>query len=97
MSTPCVTNVTGNLRARSHHKYSPEKRGPCIRAVAKTRNRPQNNSEQQHTPSSALSVATLHDSRDKEVNGQTILHQTKTYTYLVEENDDNRSYYSTGL
>jgi hypothetical protein len=28
MSTRCVTNVTGNLRARSHHKYSREEIGP---------------------------------------------------------------------
>jgi len=58
----CITNVTGNLRARSHHKHSPEKKGPCIWAVTNLPNGPQN------IPSGALSVAILHNSRDKEVN-----------------------------
>jgi hypothetical protein len=85
MSTPFVTNVTGNLRARSHHKHSPEKGGPCNWAVTKTHDKPQNNSEQQHIPYGALSVATLHDSRGKAVNWQTILHKSKTYTFFVKD------------
>ena len=99
MSPPCV-NVTGNLRALSHHKHSPEKRGPCIWAVTNLRNRPQN-SEQQNISSGALSVETLHDSRGTVVNWQTILHKSKTYTYFIKDkwslSDDNRSYYRTGL
>jgi len=53
MSTHCITNVTGSLRARSHHKHSPEKNGPCTWAVTNLRNGPQTANSNTHplTPS----------------------------------------------